>query len=164
MFGGRIALLTLLVFAQAEAPPPGSDLLNLDLNATPPGAGLGLGTPDGVDDSMPNFVSWLFKRGAEDLHNYGYVLCLRRSDRKLVSVTRNLEPEATVDHLFPEGSFSVHHWPSADRPQFSVRVRALSGNRLLMAMGSGAEGKPCGQLVLIDRGAIPIFFPWIDVR
>jgi hypothetical protein len=114
-----------------------------------------------VEDSLPNYISWFFRRGAEDQHNYGYILSFRRSDGKLVSVTRNFDPEAIVDHLFPHGGFVVRHWPSADKPQFGARVRSLPGRGLLLAMGSVEPGQPTGQLILIDRDVAPIFFPWL---
>jgi hypothetical protein len=157
----RIGLLALLVSTQSNTSKPGIELLGFDLNETPSDVVSRFGQPDGVDDSLPNYISWFFKLGAQDEHDYGYILCFRRSDRGLVSVTRNFEPEAVVDHLFPTGSFDVRHWPSDENPQFSVRVRALSGGRLLIAMGSVEEGKPCGQLILIQSSVVPIFFPWL---
>jgi hypothetical protein len=164
MLLARIGLVALLVWAQSDTSKPGIELLGFDMNETPSDVVSRLGRPDSVDDSLPNYISWLFKLGAQDEHDYGFILCFRRSDQKLVSVTRNFEPEAVVDHLFPEGSFVVRHWPSDENPQFSIRVRALSGERLLDAMGSAEEGKPCGQLILIHRTVVPIFFPWLADR
>ena len=157
----RVALMALLFWVQSDSSKPGTEILGFDLNETPPDVISRLGPPNGVDDSLPNYISWFFKLGAQDEHDYGYILCFRRSDRKLVSVTRNLEPEAVVDHLFPEGSFLVRHWPSDRKPQFGARVRVLSGERFLVAMGCDEEGKPCGQIILIHRAAVPIFFPWL---
>jgi hypothetical protein len=157
----KIWLLVALTLFQANTGKPGSELLGFTLNQTLSEVVSQLGTPEGVDDSLPNYVSWLFRGDARDEGDYGYIVCFRRSDNRLVSVTRNFEREEAVDHLFPEGSFAVHNWPSDDKPQFSVRVRALPGGRLLIAMGSGEAGKPCGQLVLIDREIAPFFFSWL---
>ena len=156
-----ILIMALLFWVQSNTSKPGADLLGFDFNETSADIISRLGPPDGVDDSLPNYRSWFFKRGAQDEHDFGYILCFRRSDNRLVSVTRNFEPEMVVDHLFPKGSFTVRHWPSDERPQFGVRVRVLPGERLLFAMGCDKEGMPCGQLILIRREAAPIFFPWL---
>jgi len=157
-----VLALIAFVFAQTSPSKPGSDLPGFTLRETPDQLIALLGRPDGVDDSLPAYFSWLFKAGAHDEHDYGYILCFPRSDGKLVSITRNFDPEQKVDHLFPSGSFTVQHWPSAEKPQFSVRLRVLPGDRLLLAMGSEA-GKPCGQLILIDRSVASFFFSWLEI-
>jgi hypothetical protein len=157
----KLGLILALLWVQSDAPKPGSDLPGFTLTETPADVASILGPPSGVDDSLPNYVSWFYKQGAADEHDYGYIFCYRRSDNKLVSVTRNFEPEVAVDHLFPEDSFEVRHWPSSGKPQFSARVRTLSGNRLLIALGSAETGRPCGQLILIDPEVVRFFFPWI---
>ena len=157
----RIALIVFLGFQSGEV-KPGSDIPGFTLDETQAELARQLGTPDGVDDSLPNYVSWMFKAGAQDEHDFGYVLCFRRSDYKLISITRNFEPEVNVDHLFPDDGSTVRNWPSDEKPQFSVRVRSLPGNRVLLAMGSGATGKLCGQVILMDRDALKVFFPWLS--
>jgi hypothetical protein len=161
MMVSKIWLLIVLSLFQSTTVKPGTELLGFTLNQTPSDVVAQLGPPEGVDDSLPNYVSWLFKGNARDERDYAYIVCFRRDDNRLVSVTRTFEKDEIVDHLFPDGSFTVHNWPSDDNPQFSVRVRTLSDGRLLLAMGSGQAGKPCGQLVLIDREMLPFFFPWI---
>ncbi len=159
----RMGLIGLLLWVQSQdTSKAGTELLAFDLNEMPADVISRFGRPDTVDDSLPNYRSWFFKRGAQDEHDFGYILCFRRSDDKLVSVTRNFEPEVLVDHLFPEGSFSVRYWPSDQNPQFGVRIRALSRGRLLLAMGCDKEGMPCGQLVLVHSSVVPVFFPWLD--
>ena len=157
-----LALIS-LSFAQTNPSKPGNELPGFTLRETPDQLIALLGRPDSVDDSLPAYFSWLFKAGAHDEGDYGYILCFRRSDGKLVSITRNFDPEPNVDHLFPSGSFTVQHWPSAEKPQFSARLRVLPGDRLLLAMGSGETGKPCGQLILIDRSVASFFFSWLEV-
>jgi hypothetical protein len=128
-------LFVFLSLFQLTVAKPGTELLGFALNQTPSDVVARLGRPEGVDDSLPNYVSWLFKADAADEGNYGYIVCFRRSDNRLVSVTRNFPQDAIVDHLFPERTFAVHNWPSDDKPQFSARVRSLSRGRLLIAMG-----------------------------
>jgi hypothetical protein len=159
---GIILAVFALLAGQATPVKPGTELLGFTLDETPDRLTALLGRPDGVDDSLPAYISWLFKAGARDEHDYGYILCFRRSDGKLVSVTRNFDPEENVDHLFPSGSFTVHHWPTAEKPHFSLRLRSLPGDRLLLAMGAPEQGRLCGQLILIDRSALPYFFPWLE--
>jgi len=159
----RIGLIGLLLWVQSQdTSKAGTELLAFDLSETPSDLISRLGPPDTVDDSLPNYRSWFFKRGAQNEHDFGYIFCFRRLDDVLVSVTRNFEPEVLVDHLFPEGSFSVRHWPSDQNAQFGVRVRALSRDRLLLAMGCDKDGMPCGQLVLVRSSVVPVFFPWLD--
>jgi hypothetical protein len=161
MAGSKIGLLLVLSLFQSTSVKPGTELLGFTLNQTPLDVVAQLGPPDGVDDSLPNYVSWLFRGEIRDERDYSYIVCFRRSDNRLVSITRNFERDEIVDHLFPGGESAVRNWPSDDKPQFSVRIRALSGGRLLIAMGSGQPRKPCGQLVLIDREMVPFFFPWL---
>ena len=87
----RIGLIALLFWVQSDSSKPGTELLGFDLNESRSEIISRLGQPDGVDDSSPNYISWFFKLGAQDEHNFNYVLCFRRSDRKLISITRNFE-------------------------------------------------------------------------
>jgi hypothetical protein len=119
-----------------------------------------LGQPAQVADFGPNYFSWLYQIGIADHHDYSHTLCFSREDGKLLSVTRTLEEEI-VDDLFPAAETSVHHWPSAEKPQYGLRLRRLSGDRLLLAMGSTRPGQTTSQLILIRRSALPFFFPWL---
>lgn len=117
-----------------------------------------MATPFGAD-----FNSWQYQIGEVDSHDHSHVFVFRRSTRVLVSVTRSYEPERAVDKFFPAaGAVTVHHYPNPEKPEYSVRLRRLSGGRLLMAMGTSRAGQPTGQLVLMHRSAIRAFYPWLD--
>ena len=83
----------------------------------------------------------------------------RKADGKLISVTRQFEPERMVDEFFPAAETNVFLFPG--NPAFGARVRRLSGGRLLIAMGSTKPGQPTGQLLLIREAEINRFHPWI---
>lgn len=120
-----------------------------------------LGEPSQVADFGPNYFSWLFQIGIADHHDFSHTLCFSREGGKLISITRTLEEEI-VDDLFPAAETTVHHWPSAEKPQYGLRLRRLPGDRLLLALGSTRPGQTTSQLVLIRRSAVPFFFPWLS--
>jgi hypothetical protein len=159
----KIGLAVYLFVVQSVLSKPGMDVLGFDLNEGPSEVRARLGQPDNIDDSLPKYTSWLFKLDAQDEGSFGYIFCFRRSDHKLISVTRNFEPAVLVDDFFPKGSSTTNHWPSDEKPQFGSRVRTLPGKRLLLGMGCDQEGKPCSQLIVIDRNVVPIFFPWLKL-
>jgi hypothetical protein len=152
-------------FAQetaAERPRPGDELLAFTLDETPADVATRLGAPAHTGAFGPGYFSWFYQIGVEDLHDFSHTLCFREPDRKLISITRDFAPEVDVDHLFPGASSEVHYWPDREKPQYRVRVRRLPGDRVLLAMGSQA-GQPCGQVILIRRSAVGLFFPWIKL-
>ena len=81
--------------------------------------------------------------------------------RQILSVTRNFDTPQDVDYLFPATQTSVHHWPSKGPAQFSLRLRQLSGETLLLAMGTARLGERTTQLILIRRSALKTFIPWL---
>ena len=67
----RIGLIGLLLWVQSQdTSKAGTELLAFDLSETPTDVISRLGQPDTVDDSLPNYRSWFFKRGAQDEHNF----------------------------------------------------------------------------------------------
>ena len=99
-------------------------------------------------------------------HDFSHVLVFRKSTSKLVSVTRLYEEEQTVDEFFPPRETTVHQYPGDGTPDaakaaFSLRLRRLSGGRLLIAMGSPKPGVPTGQLVLMDENELTTAYPWL---
>lgn len=77
-------------------------------------------------------------------------------------MSRNYEPERKVDDLFPEGQARVYHYPDAKNAQFSLRLRRLSGGRLLMAMGVSKAGQATGQILLVKEAELRHFYPWLS--
>ena len=123
-----------------------------------------LGTPAMVADFGQDFQSWRYQIDNVDHDDFSHAVVFRKSDHSLVSVTRSYEPERNVDALFPEAKTTVHHYPDARNPQFSLRLRRLSGGRALMAMGSPRRGQTTGQLVLMRESELRYFYPWLYDR
>jgi hypothetical protein len=96
-----------------------------------------------------------------DEHDFSHQLVFRKTDNQLISVTRNYEPERNVDQWFPPAETTVHFYPDANKPQYSVRLRHLSGGRILMAMGTSKAGDTTGQIVLIRESELRYFHPWL---
>ncbi len=107
------------------------------------------------------FESWQYQIGIEDNHEFSHVLLFRVSTGELLSVTRNWEQERTVDEFFPAAESKVYYYPDAEHREYGVRVRHLSGGRLLIAMGSTKAGDPTGQIVLIRESELQHFHGWL---
>lgn len=120
-----------------------------------------IGQPKLVADFGVDFKSWQYQIGAVDEHEFSHQLVFRKSTRQLISITRNYEPQENVDRFFSERDTTVHHFPDAKEPQFSIRLRRLSNGRVLMAMGISKPGQPTGQLVLMLESELRNFYPWL---
>jgi len=120
-----------------------------------------LGPPALVAEFGEDFLSWQYQIDNSEHDEFSHSVVFRKSDRSLVSITRNYSPERSVDGLFPGAETTVHHFPDAKAPQFSLRLRRLSGGRVLMAMGSPKQGQPTGQLVLMRESELRVFYPWL---
>lgn len=117
-----------------------------------------MGLPRMVADFAADFVSWQYQVGDIDHEDFSHQLVFRKSTQALISITRNYDPERSVDEFFPQAETSVYSFPDAQKPQFSVRLRRLSNGRILMAMGTA---KTTGQLVLIHEQELRNFYPWL---
>lgn len=135
-------------------------LLSFTLDETQADVARVLGRPAATFEQGAYFV-WQYFLIPGDTHDPSHILCFRRSDGKLVSVTRNSHEEQDVEALFPAGSWTVHLWPDKDKPQYGARSRRLGKDRVLVAMGSRKPGDPTRQLVLIRESAVPNFLPWL---
>ena len=101
------------------------------------------------------YRSWQYRIGGEVEHDdFSHVLVFRKADGKLISLSRNYVPERNVDAFFPAGLTAVYAHQG-----FRVRVRRLSGGRVLI--GSGGAGQSCGQLVLMLEAEMREFYPWV---
>jgi len=118
-----------------------------------------LGKPSMVADFGADLRSWQYQIGNADHDDFSHSVVYRRSTGRLVSVTRNLEPERNVDDLFP--SSETCYFPNPTEPKFAVRVRRLSGDRLLIAIGVAKPGQKTGQIVWIRESELVHFYPWI---
>jgi len=119
-----------------------------------------LGKPVLVAETGKDFYSWQYQIDSTN-EDYSHYAVFRKSDGKLISVTRQYEPERNVDALFPSSKTTVCSFPDPVRPTFAVRVRRMSGGRLLIAMGSARDGQKTSQLLLIRESELGNFYPWI---
>lgn len=160
-----VLALAVPLFAQklpATDPTPGSvEPLWFLLNETKDQVTRALGNPTFVAEFGQDFRSWQYQIGDIDHHDFSHVVVFRKSDGTIVSVTRNYEPERNVDALFPEPETTVYHYPDAQRREYSLRLRRLSGGRVLMAMGTSAPGQVTGQIVLMRQSELRFFYPWL---
>ena len=120
-----------------------------------------LGPPKLVADFGAGLRSWQYHLGSGDNHDPSHYLVFRRSSGKLVSVTRNYDPEELVDGLFPGSQTSTHFLRPPTDPPYGVRVRRLPGGRVLLAMGSPKTGQPVSQLVLMLEADLASLYPWL---
>lgn len=145
--------------ALADPQVKGDGVVWLSLNETMEDVVRAFGRPALVAESGAGLVSWQFQLGDIDHHDFSHVLAFRMADRRLLSVTRNYEPERRVDALFPVGETRDYAVPGATR--YRMRVRRLPGGRLLMAMSLDGAGAPVGQVVLMREAEVGRFYPWL---
>jgi len=161
---GALFILALPLFSQA--PNKVQALLRFTLDESPEQILKLLGSPTHIDDSLKGYQSWQYEpppeEDTDDNNAPAWFVCVRASDRRVVSVTRNFDKPQDVDALFPAAETEAHHWPSKETAQFSVRLRRLSGETLLLAMGASKPGDRISQLILIRRSALKTFMPWLD--
>lgn len=141
------------------------ELLRFTLNETAAQVRERMGPPTRIDDSVAGYLSWQYDHPADERNDDNsppaWFICIRAAGGQILSVTRNFDTPQDVDDLFPQAETAAHHWPSSDAPQFSVRLRRLQSETLLLAMGSGTRGERTTQLVLIRRSALKTFMPWL---
>ena len=148
-------LLAAPVFSQQDA-----DILALQLNETRSVVMERLGKP-AVISQAGEYESWQYQSGVHDNHEFSHVLLFRTSSGELISATRNWEEERAVDEWFPAAETSVHYYPDDAHPEYGVRVRRLSGGRVLIAMGAPKAGQPTGQVLLIRESELSHFHAWL---
>lgn len=121
-----------------------------------------LGQPSMVAE-FGDYRSWQYKLGEGDHDDFSHTLVFRKSDGRLVSISRNYNPERNVDALFPAKSTSVSWRPVTGQPDFPMMVRRLSNGRVLIGVGISKPGQPTGQIVLIREDELSHFYPWLAV-
>jgi hypothetical protein len=146
---------------QAQTHLAVSEILRFTLEETREQIAAGMGPPAQVFSSTPTFFSWLYKTDVQDSHDPSHALVFRKSDGKLISVTRNFHTPVKVDALFPESVTRTYYWPNSQERKWQVRARVLGEDRLLLAMGVEKAGEPTTQLVIIRRSVLQTFFPWL---
>ncbi len=103
-----------------------------------------------------DFESWQYRFGeGVDHDEFTHYLVFRKSTGQLISVTRNDPEDPNVDPFFPRTRTETYCTSSTGAPPFCVRVRRLSGGRLLISTG---------QLVLIRQSELAHFYPWLSPK
>jgi hypothetical protein len=151
--------------AAAQVTPPLADPQLVDgglawfqLNETRDRVRAALGDPS-VTAPFGDFESWQYQIGVTDRHEFSHYVVFRQSTGRLISVARNFEEPRNVDAWFPPEETTVHRRLEGSGPYYGVRLRELSGGRVLMAMGSVTAGAPVGQILLILRSELRFFYP-----
>jgi hypothetical protein len=121
-----------------------------------------LGQPAMVADAG-EYSSWQYQIGAVEHDDFSHVLVFRKSDGKLVSITRSYNPERNVDAFFPADQTTVQWFHTAGQSDFPMRVRRLAGGRVLIAVGTSAPGQVTGQLVLMLESEARRVYPWMEL-
>ena len=161
----RLRLLSILGALLIPAAPPlfyaaaGQlpEMLTYTMDETPAQLGRRLGHPRQVSDLGDRYRTLQYQIDSHDAHEFSHIVCVRRADGRIASITRNYDDQRSVDDLFPPRSTSAIQWS-----QYSVRVRALGdGKRLLLAMGTSKPGDKTSQLILIRRDAVADLMPWL---
>ncbi len=161
-----VALLAALpAFSQADTIKAPQAMLRWSLQEKPEQIVRILGKPDHVDDSVKAYQSWQYESAdnedRDDNSPPSYILCVQTAGQQLLSLTRNFVSPQVVDDLFPLAGTRTFHWPSKTAPQFSLRLRSISPETLLLAMGTSKPGERTTQLILIRRSALKTFMPWL---
>ena len=120
------------------------------------------GPATAIADFGSGYQSWQYQIDNSDHDSFSHQLVFRKSTGELVSVTRNYDPERPVDGYFPKQETRVESYPSSSRPEFTLRIRKLTGERLLLA--PGGPGQPAGQIFIIRRDELRVFYPWLAER
>src|SRR5712671_123713 len=119
-----------------------------------------LGQPAMVAD-FGAYRSWQYQIGGVEHDEFSHALVFRKSDGKLISISRNYDTERNVDEFFPDGETTTHWFRAAGQPDFAMRVRKLPSGRLLIAVGASKRGQTTSQLVLIRESELPHFYAWL---
>jgi hypothetical protein len=123
-----------------------------------------LGLPVMVASFGDDFEAWQYQIGPVEEEGFSHQLVFRKSTGTLISVARNYETARNVDDLFPPSETTTHSYPNAEKPEYNVRVRQLSGERLLIAMGVSKPGERTGQIFLIKQSELRFFYPWLAAQ
>jgi len=163
---GALLFAALPLFTQTGPNAKMQEFLRFTLDETPEQIIQRMGRPERIDDSVSRYQSWQYGAPADEANDDNsppaWFFCLRADNRQILSVTRNFDKPQDVDALFPAAEATVHRWPSKEAPQFSLRLRRMAGETLLLAIGTAKPGDRTTQLVLIRRSALKTFMPWLD--
>lgn len=146
-----------------QTPLAAGEILRYSLEETPEQLTRWLGRPAQIADSDPQHVTWHYQTDVADMHDFSHLLQFRKSDGRLVAVTRNFHIPVNVDALFPAAKTSAHVWPGDPLKKWGVRVRVLGEDRLAIAVGTTKPGELTTQVLIVRRSMLRQFFPWLTV-
>ena len=107
------------------------------------------------------YRSWQYQIGEVEHDDFSHAVVFRKSDGKLVRVSRTYSPERAVDSFFPPSETTVYWFYASGQPDFPMRIRKLPGGRVLIAVGTSKPGQTSGQLVLMRANELTHFYPWL---
>ena len=157
-------LATPLFFYPALAAEEERDLVRFTLEEDTTKVAAMLGAPAQVGEAGPHHFFWYLQLNVVDDHDHSHILLFRKEDKRLVSVTRDYGEPKNVDSLFPVAESQTYYWQNGTQPRWPVRVRMLSGNRVLVAMGVAGPGQRTNQVLLIRRSAMAGYLPWLQAQ
>lgn len=135
-------------------------IVALTLNETRAEVAQAIGRPALVQQ-VGDLESWQYQIGVADHDDFSHAVLFRVSTGKLISAAQTFESPKQLDELFPVKETRVYHYPDAQHPQFSVRLRKLDGGRLLLALGSAKPSTPVTQIMMIRESELTHFYTWI---
>lgn len=142
-----------------------AEVLQFTMKESPAEIARRMGRPDRIDNPSPAYQSWQYEGAAGEDHDDnsppGWFVCVRSTDQQLLSVTRNFGKPMPIDEYFPAAQSTVHYWPSKEAAQYSLRLRTLPDDVLLLAMGVAKPGERTTQLIVIRRSALKVLMPWL---
>ncbi len=144
------------------ANPKPSDLATFTLEETTADIRTRFGAPAASAVSGSELVTWVYHLDG-DHHDPSHSLSFRKSDGRLVSVTRNFPAPVDLNNEFgAKAAMRVYYFPNREQRQWSAGVWTLEGGKLAIAMGIGKPGDATTQGLLIRRPAVRLLLPWLD--
>ena len=104
-----------------------------------------------------DFQTWQYQIADGDHDDFSHQLVFRKSTGKLVSITRNYEPQINVSAFFPKKDSATYKMEGS--PSYNVLLRRMNDGSLLLAPGLAKPDEPAGQLMLMRESELRHFYP-----
>ena len=118
-----------------------------------------LGKPRMSAEFGIDFQTWQYQIADGDHDDFSHQLVFRKSTGKLVSITRNYEPQINVSAFFPKKDSATYKMEGS--PSYNVLLRRMNDGSLLLAPGLAKPDEPAGQLMLMRESELRHFYPWL---
>lgn len=118
-----------------------------------------LGKPRMSAEFGVDFQTRQYQIADGDHDDFSHQLVFRKSTGKLVSITRNYEPQVNVSAFFPKKESATYKMEGAT--PYNVLVRRMADGSLLLAPGLTKPDEPAGQLMLMRESELRHFYPWL---